>query len=353
MVKNILELDNIYSKKMLLEKDLLLEFDKCFICITSNSEKMIDYLGNYFKSFISKRKDVRVDYKIKIFERNNLDLKMDFKIVKPGFGKTKIKEEYHELENGRIVKKVLTGLIFLTGKEVNSVFGRCLKNANQIVNFINNKYIQWLLEQGGILLHAAGICSNSQGIGICGFSGKGKSTLALKLLENDINFVSNDRLIICSQNEQTKMMGVPKYPRVNPGTIINNENLNDMISKEKIEILKNMEPEQLWELEEKYDVFLENFFKSAKFVLSSNIKSLIILNWDKDKKYFNAEKISLENRKDLIPVFYKEPGIFYYSKKKYSSDYDEYINVLNNINVIEFNGKLDFEEAKNFCMKNL
>ena len=63
----------------------------------------------------------------------------------PDPGKTKIKEEYVDLDDGRIVRKRLTGMLFVFGGGQNVAVGPCGANLNQVINFINNRYIEWLL----------------------------------------------------------------------------------------------------------------------------------------------------------------------------------------------------------------
>ena len=68
-------------------------------------------------------------------------LKQRLKDPKPG--KSKIKEEYGDLEGNRLVCKRLTGMVFVFGGETNLALGPCLVNSNLVVNFINNSRIQW------------------------------------------------------------------------------------------------------------------------------------------------------------------------------------------------------------------
>ena len=60
-----------------------------------------------------------------------------------------------------------------------------------------------------------------RGIGIAARAGAGKSTLALHLLSSGLSFVSNDRLLIKAGASGPELAGIPKMPRVNPGTLLN------------------------------------------------------------------------------------------------------------------------------------
>ncbi len=129
---------------------------------------------------------------------------------KPDPGKSKIKEEYAEIEGGRIVRKRFAGMHFIFGGELHVAIGPCLENPNRIVAFINNRFIALKLNEGCLLGHAAGLAPG-------GFFGAGKSTLALHLMSRGVTFISSDPLIV-TQNcaGGLKMFGVAKLPRVKP-----------------------------------------------------------------------------------------------------------------------------------------
>ena len=78
----------------------------------------------------------------------------------------------------------------------NLAIGPCLENSNQVINFVNNRFIEWSVRRGSLLCHAAAVSQGERGISFAGFSGMGKSTLALKTMGQGLSFVSNDRLLI-------------------------------------------------------------------------------------------------------------------------------------------------------------
>lgn len=322
------------------------------IRLVTNSTELVAVLRDYFDGFLSGDTS-DADCVIHAIEgKTDLFDPFTFTIKEPDPGKTKIKEEFVDLPDGRIVRKRLTGMVFLLGDETHCAIGPCVENYNQVVNFINNRYIQYMLRRKCLLFHAAGVSVDGNGIMLAGFSGKGKSTLAMHLVSSGVDFVSNDRMLFDRNNGEPVMYGVAKLPRINPGTIINNPDLHPIIPDHKQNEYAELEPHELWYLEEKYDAHINELFGRGRFKLSSRVRALVILNWDRDAQGMSFTKIDLANRPDLFPAFMKSPGLFYlpdrlqpapeYSEKTYS----EY---LSECDIYEVTGCVDFDAATECC----
>jgi hypothetical protein len=63
------------------------------------------------------------------------------------------------------------------------------------LNFINNRFIQWTLDRGCLLFHAAGVAPARSRPGPGRVLGHGKSNPGLARHEPRLDFVSNDRLM--------------------------------------------------------------------------------------------------------------------------------------------------------------
>jgi HprK-related kinase B len=333
---------------------LKIRIDNMVFAISANTKTIAEHLSAYFATFLTDA-DSRADTWISVHETPEPQIGQPLADYQPEPGKSKVKERFVELSDGRIVKKSQTGLVFVFGSGVHLAAGPCLKNLNQIVNFINNRFIEIKLNQGGLLGHAAGVARQNTGLALAGFSGTGKSSLALKLLSRGANFISNDRLILMKREDMTRMVGVPKHPRVNPGTLLNNEDLAGILSAADQDRYRRLSDETLWHLDEKYDVRIEDAFKNSRFLLSAPMKGLVILNWRRKDARMAIEAIDPGEKRDLLPALIKSPGIFYYpdSISVEQPPPSAYIHALSGCDVFEISGGIDFEKAADFFIDYL
>lgn len=345
------------------EYGLHLSFGECGITVKSDREAVIEGLREYFTGWAEPPNPTRdsSDILISVHEALPPDLPVSFISKSPDPGKSKIKEEYSDLPDGRIVRKRLTGMIFVFGGDENVAVGPCLDNLNQIVNFINNRHIERKLCQGALLGHAAGVIWKEKGLALAGFSGAGKSTLALYLMNRGAVFVSNDRLMIekksLSDTEiRLFMHGVAKLPRVNPGTVLNNPNLRDIMSDQDREHFSLLSAEELWNVEHKYDAPIDSCFGPGRFVLSSRMHGLVILNWNKGQGITEAKEVCLSERRDLLPAFMKSVGLFFSAEGDClmpEPSAENYLDYLSLCRILEIKGKIDFEKAADACVSFL
>jgi HprK-related kinase B len=194
----------------------------------------------------------------------------------------------------------------------------------------------------------------SKGLAIAGFAGMGKSTLALNLVGRGMKFLSNDRIMVKSSENGVTMYGIPKLPRINPGTILASPILKNVIpEKERLEF-ENIPAEKLWELEHKYDVDIAGIFGADRFVLTAGLNALVIINWDRNSKEpFELNEVNIEQRGDLVRAYMKSPGLFFEMSEDIAPpDFSEraFINVMKNVKIYEMTGSVNFEEAADQCI---
>jgi len=319
------------------------------IRVKSNSTELLIRLRHYFREFTAEGEEA--DIGIEAIEMASPDLPLSYIMKEPDPGKTKIKEEYIDLPDGRIVRKRLTGMVFMFGQGVHIAAGPCLANDNQVVNFINNRFLEYVLNANGLLAHASGVCLGGSGIAIAGFSGTGKSTLSLRLLEDGFDFVSNDRLVLRNKPNGIKMYGIPKHPRVNPGTLLASNRLMHIISEEDRSAFGRLTENELWNLEKKYDVIVHDVFGTGRFRLESALRGIIVLTWKRTRETTSIRYVDFASRGDLLDAFMKPVGLFFHAAQGVIPDFSpgKYIGAITGrCPVFEISGGVDFAHAADF-----
>ncbi len=356
---------------------LFLDLGDCRMEVRSNSAALLQALDAYFGGFVAASGPAQVA--VTALEGPAPNVPLELAVKEPDPGKAKVKEEFADLPGGRLVRKALTGMVFLFGKELNLAMGPCLANANQVVNFINNRYIEHKLRQGCLLGHAAAVAhlmadpagGRLRGLALCGFSGAGKSTLAMHVMSRGALFVSNDRLLVqpgqapghgngrpAAQGAAgLRMFGIPKLPRINPGTALNNPHLAAVVPEEDRERFSDLPADELWELEHKYDVFLDACFGEGRFVLQAPMHGLVVLNWRRGGGETSIRFVDAAERPDLLPAFMKAAGLFALPMNGDAAwrdpDQSTYAELLSRCDLVEVSGGVDFGRAADFCIEYL
>ena len=331
----------------------------CLLRIRSNSPELIRQLGDYF-DFV-RSDDGVADIEVIAIDSAVLDTGIDFTDWSREPGKTGRKDACYDLPGGRLVHKVRTGMLFLQSESLRIAAGPCRQYDNQVINFINSQYMNWLQQLDWLICHAAALCSGSRGLVIAGFSGGGKSTLMLHMLERDRTaFLSNDRVFIRRMDGALQMRGIAKLPRINPGTLLNNRRLHMLATPEKLQHWNSMASNELWHLEEKYDVPIARVYGADRIRLDGPLTSLVILNWRRNSDATpSLERVDINKRTDLLAAVMKSPGPFYqYADGRFLRDgtpFDEgaYLRALAGIPVYEVTGGIDFEAVAEQCHHDL
>ncbi len=344
----------MYGAAHLLE----LEFGTARIHLRSNEPRLLQKLRAYFQAFFQETPLEAPTMEILAIQSltHDLDLHVLFHVRPPEPGKTRIKEEFADLPDGRLVRKRATGMLFAFGNGRNVAFGDCLANDNQVVNFVNNRFMELMLNRDCILGHAAAVSTGKRGVAIAGVAGAGKSTLSLKLLERGFSFVSNDRLLVRAGKNGLEMSGVAKHPRVNPGTIIHHPSLRRMLSSEEIEYFENLSETALWTYEQKYDVLVNDVFGPGRVCMVSPLDALVLLHWDRERDApLQILPANLDLEPEVIECFMKSPGLFYEPSAESMARLtpESYRAHLRRIPVFVLRGGVDFESAADFCSRIL
>ena len=220
------------------------------------------------------------------------------------------KEAFYDTEGGRVVLKRRTGLVIYVAEPDHVVVGDVIRNLNQAVNAVNMVFAKAMMRRGYVMLHASAVLGPSGGLGFAAPSGAGKSTMALAFVEQGYRFATNDRLLVRSSLGRTEMAGLPKLPRVNPGTLLKLPGLRTMMSSEDRKRYEQVSPSALWTLEEKRDVDVENLFGHGTRQLAGILRTLYFLRWDRDGEGLDVRSLGKGPRLAALRWLVKGLGVY-------------------------------------------
>jgi HprK-related kinase B len=132
----------------------------------------------------------------------------------------RVKEAVQDVAGGRLILKRATGVVMGLWPGHAFAVGDLRANLNQVINLVNACYAKVVLGRGHVLLHAAGVSRDGRAVVLAGLPGAGKSSAALHLVDAGFRFLSNDRVLARPDGGRVDVLGYPKQPRVNPGTLL-------------------------------------------------------------------------------------------------------------------------------------
>jgi HprK-related kinase B len=328
------------------------------ICVESNSARLIELLSDYFaEPSLSAR---TATLHVMAIEAASAQFPFELRDGPTRAAGITPKEAFADTADGRVVRKLRTGMLFLSTQTDRIALGPCIRNVNQVINFIIAQYIQHQRHDGWAVCHAAGVADAERALGIAAHSGLGKSTLALHLVSSGLDYVTNDRLLLRRSGAGVEVTGVPKRPRVNPGTLLNNPDLTHLLPRARREELEKLEPQALWDIEEKYDVAVERVFGPERRRESAPLGALIILNWARQSVLpTRFAAVQLRERPDLLAVLIKAPGVFDWGRGSGAVpvnacvDPREHVELLSRVPLVEVTGRAHFALAVAYCRRLL
>ena len=330
------------------------------LVLRSNSAELLQRLEAYFAHVIMPACD-HAQAEVIAIERGIVDAGVEFVDWKREPGKSGRKDAIYDFPGGRLVRKVRTGMLFLQSERALIAAGPCLEYPNQVINFINSQFLNWLQQDGYLLCHAAALTVNDNGLAIAGLSGGGKSTLMLNLLDNEaVGYVTNDRLLVRRQGQDVHAVGIPKLPRINPGTIVNNPRLFPLIDAATRAQLLQLEKSELWRLEQKYDADISVLYGAGRIRHETVLHSFLVLNWRHEaEQRAEITRVDLSARPDLLSAIMKPAGPFYVDSRGRFNQDDEhpdasaYLAALAGVEIYEASGRIDFERLTSLCLEQL
>ncbi|MBJ7538590.1 HprK-related kinase B [Marinomonas transparens] len=354
MITNLLDTRQLKVEMSNCQFRSRLVFGSLRVDVYTNNMDILTELGDYYKSYVE---DTAIEQTISVYiiDQPAVEDDLDWLEVPREAGKQGRKEGYLESASGRWIKKFKTNMLMLQRQRDPIVVGPCLDNLAQVINFINNQFINVHLRRDWVLGHASGFSVAGQVTAIAAGSGGGKSTLMLRCLEDaSRQFLTNDRLLMEATSEGVKAVGVAKLPRVNPGTLLHshNDRLKHILPLNEQEKLSQLAQQALWELEQKYDVQIEDEYGENRVQLQGELKNLIMLDWSlASSEPTCLTLVDLEKEPDTIEGLRKRPGPFYQDKVGVFSDSNdcpsvaEYCQMLKTVRVFKLTGAIDFDVA--------
>lgn len=331
--------------------------------IQTNSAILLTELKRYFKNVVTHTQDP--DCRIQAIESDEFNLVgKDWANWPRPLSKSGRKDAILESPLGRFVYKVKTGMLLWQHSDVPLCIGPVEAHPNQVINFILTQSLNHHLRQGWLLGHCAALEIQGKGLAIAGLSGGGKSTLMLHLMEMGEHFISNDRLVFETQNSQVVMRGIPKHPRINPGTIVHNPRLHGLISEQQKQDYLAMPQEALRQLEHKFDADVNEIYGSNCYKPEAQLSALVVLNWQGNSEQATAlRQTTLKDSPELLAAIIKSPGPFYADADGRFLSFEQaleekletapYFQKLGDIPCWELTGKIDFHEASQLVLKQL
>lgn len=353
MIEDLLNEQQVSAALQSCEEQTLFVFGPLGILVKSNSASLLHELATYYKGYSTER-SASSQLTLYMIEQPAVGEELTWLEVPREAGKQGRKEGYLDAPAGRWIKKFKTDMSFLQRVDNPVAVGPCLAHIAQVINFINNQYLNHFLQQGFMLGHAAAFDRGGKVTAIAAGSGGGKSTLMLRCLEHpERRFLTNDRLLFAQQAHGPQALGLAKLPRVNPGTLLHSPRLRHILSAQRQQELERMPAAELWPLEEKYDVHVDDEYGADRLTLKGRFANLVMLDWSHSSEQPTAlERIDLSVQPTMIEGLRKRPGPFYQDARgEFSADlnqiasFDDYVRQLEGVSVFRFTGQVDFEAA--------
>jgi HprK-related kinase B len=209
------------------------------------------------------------------------------------------KESFMEVEGGRIIRKDRSGILIGCLDGHWTIAGNLHAQFNQIVNLISALYGLSVIDRGGAMLHASALVHDDRAVAVLGQSGSGKSSVAVRLLERGFDFLSNDRLIVLPGKDGMHAHGLPRLPRVNPGTLLAGKRTQTLVDRERRRRYERLPERELWQLEDKYDLDVAAVLGRA-WRIRAPLGCLLVLAWRHDGRSLSIERLDSGQALDAL-----------------------------------------------------
>lgn len=346
--------DQISAAKTACTRELTLTFNGLTLSVCADNPTVVEGLKDYYEGLtLTGPGENQVEQRLILLDQQADISGIEWTPVKAAKKSSLgLKEAYADKPRGRWIHKVRTGMILFQSLTDPMAIGDLSKHSSQVINFINNQFLNHQQRCGYLLGHASAFDIRGNTTAIAASSGGGKSTLMLKALETEqVCFLSNDRVLFQPDKGQVRILGVPKHPRVNPGTLIHSKRLSALLPAAEHARFARMPQAELWPVEQKYDVLIPGAYGEGKTTLCGKLKNLILLDWSLASTAPTALScVDITKTPEALEGLRKSRGPFYQDAYgRFPMDHTRpaefYAQYLDGVQVLRLTGVIDFDRA--------
>lgn len=331
---------------------LLLDLHGVTIEVNTDADEVAAVLRSYYADYLAADQFAEARYRVDAHQRW-ITVDRDELSIYVEAGKTKPKEAFLDDAGAglRLMLKVRSGVLALLGRRHVRVAGDLVRFSNQLNNIINAVFIIDRMDAGYTLFHASALARGDRGMIVSGRSGAGKSSAAIWTLDHGLSIISNDRLLARrapgAGTGAIPMLGVPKKPRINPGTIVGNPKLHGMMDPAELARYRAMPKAELWHVEHKFDLDVKSVFGPEAEQATAMLHAAFFIDWEvESSEPCRCGPLPRERYPEFYRAVFKDGGVFDLSNSETSlkpHHEAEYERVLEGIPVHHVTGGVSFE----------
>jgi HprK-related kinase B len=177
--------------------------------------------------------------------------------------------------------------------------------------------------------------------------------MALAVVERGYRFVTNDRLLVRPLNGRVEMVGVPKRPRVNPGTLMRLSRLTPVASPSDLRRYRRLSPDELWTVEEKWDVDVDAIFGQGTFQLAGRLDAVYMLRWHpREAAGWQVHQLEPAERKTSLAGMAKTVGVYDLHPPAPTEQQMLLDTIADTIPIYEVTGRVDVMALRSYLLEH-
>lgn len=336
--------------------DICIKYMNCTLQFITNDINLYEDIKEEYEKYFEFSENIsEAKVKIKVLNDSELYMKYFDKIRK---NKNKRSYIFYEIRRNNVI------IIDSRKKEVYVIYNEYtderLQHVEEIMIAIFGKEIE---DRGYYFIHASCVSKINKGIAILGNNNTGKTSLMLKLVQNNYDFIANTQIGIRNHKEEFECIAIPTRPGIRIGTLKNNVVKEKYIkgirrSRGFIERFGNEEIAKLEKYEmEKFNLKLNEFEQifNVKLLKNTNIKLFIEPHFI--SKFNNIDIVKIENCEIMETLRSNRRNGIYQSVPYIEHLYNDY--KANEKTDIIYNNKMKFyklyygEKAENEILKTI